>query len=220
MPADVTSGHETDWRTRLPALGDYWDPVAVATTVQRARGVLYVVAPEARFGDFSPAPELPDLPWQSRPMYPPDDLNGFVARIFGGLLPGGAGRRLEAEFEQLLRAQLEETLRKSIRDPEARKRAIDEAMERIRSRASDPTRPATGPAKPYPGLVTTPAEGHEVHLGDPGLVPPGRSDPALGESCAVGLRPLAAGTRRGAHRRPLPLLPLPRVCMAGRLPAR
>lgn len=59
------------WRTKLADVGSYWDEEAIGGFL-RASGIpLLVVAPEARFEDHHPHPELPSMPWVARPQYPP-----------------------------------------------------------------------------------------------------------------------------------------------------
>ncbi len=164
VPADVTSGRESVWRTKLRPLGGYFDPEAVATVLARHGGTLYAVAPEARFGDATPLPELPDLPWSSRPMLPPDDLDGFLMRQTGGLAPAGHGRVLAAE----LLAELEEQLRKSIPDPVERARVLAGLLKGLGGGPPPPDgvlpQPVTPPAGPKPRptahLRPLPTRGH------------------------------------------------------------
>ncbi|MHC5011715.1 MAG: hypothetical protein ACYTG6_12350, partial [Planctomycetota bacterium] len=59
------------WRRTLLPVGTYWREEVVGAALAKARVPLLVVAPEGRFEDHSPLPELPSLPWASRPAYPP-----------------------------------------------------------------------------------------------------------------------------------------------------
>lgn len=58
------------WRRKLPEPGGYWDEERVAAAVRAAGATLDVVAPEARFGDFLPTTDIPELPFVSRPRVP------------------------------------------------------------------------------------------------------------------------------------------------------
>lgn len=153
IPADVTRGYESQWRTKLARLGTYWNDDAVATTLQRHAGRLYVIAPEARFGDFSPAPGLPDLPWVSRPMYPPEDLYGWLHAVLGGLAPGGAGRHVEAD----LRAELDRKLAALVPDPVERAKLIDSMLRGMPKESV--TTPGPQPRRPHPVLLPPPETG-------------------------------------------------------------
>jgi uncharacterized membrane protein YeaQ/YmgE (transglycosylase-associated protein family) len=57
IPAGTTDGFESEWRTKLLPVGRYWDGDQVGRLVRDEGARLYVVAPEARFGDFEPYPE-------------------------------------------------------------------------------------------------------------------------------------------------------------------
>jgi len=71
--AEGAAGLPTDesWRAKLLPLGGYWDEEEVAKTLHKRSSGLFVVAPEARFCDFLPVVEIPDVPWASRPVAPP-----------------------------------------------------------------------------------------------------------------------------------------------------
>jgi hypothetical protein len=55
------------WRRKLLRVGQYWDEEAIGRRLERKNVVLDVIAPEARFCDFWPLQEIPELPWAARP---------------------------------------------------------------------------------------------------------------------------------------------------------
>ncbi|MGE0192211.1 MAG: hypothetical protein AB7T63_09225 [Planctomycetota bacterium] len=128
--AGSAQGYESEWRTKLLEPGTYFDPVAVDAVLTRFRCSLLVVAPEARFGDFTPIVEMPELPWVARPHLPPDDFRISVEMR--------EGRRRGPS----MRDQLDDALRDSIPDPAARRRRVEELLGRA---------PRTG--TPGPGLA-------------------------------------------------------------------
>ncbi len=85
---------DSHWRRLLLPVGDYWDEEHVATQCRRAHVMLHVVSPEARFGDFLPLSEAPDLPWVSRPIWPQrsEDPPPWPRRGLPPVTPPGDGR--------------------------------------------------------------------------------------------------------------------------------
>ena len=65
-----TTTAENRWRRALAPVGAYWDEEAVGEAVAAKGAVLWIVAPEARFGDALPVEELPQAPWACRPALP------------------------------------------------------------------------------------------------------------------------------------------------------
>ncbi|MHC4862023.1 MAG: hypothetical protein ACYTDY_18235, partial [Planctomycetota bacterium] len=57
------------WRKKLLPIGKYWNEERIGSLFAEQGAVLDLVAPEARFGDFLPLPDLPELPWASRPVF-------------------------------------------------------------------------------------------------------------------------------------------------------
>lgn len=96
---------DESWRSRLLPVGAYWDEEEVATVLRKRSSALSVVAPESRFGDFLPVVEMPDVPWASRPVAPPD--------------VGGASRRLD------------EQLKPTLPDDAERARAVERVQEAL-----------------------------------------------------------------------------------------
>jgi len=70
---DAAAEAKETWRSKLLPVGEYWDEEKVANALRERSSGLFVVAPEARFCDFLPVVEIPDLPWVSRPVMPPFD---------------------------------------------------------------------------------------------------------------------------------------------------
>lgn len=70
------AGQPTDesWRAKLLPVGDYWEEEEIAEALRKRSSALFVVAPEARFGDFLPVVEIPDVPWASRPTTRPQAI--------------------------------------------------------------------------------------------------------------------------------------------------
>ena len=130
--AAARQGYESEWRSKLLDPGTYFDPVAVDAALTRFRCSLLVVAPEARFGDFTPIVELPELPWAARPHLPPDDFRVTVEQREGS-------RRGPS-----MRDQLDDILRGAMPDPAARRRRIEELMGR------GPTTGTPGPGVAHP----------------------------------------------------------------------
>lgn len=121
LQADVDKGYESEWRTKLSPVGAYFEEGRVAAALSRAACRLYVVAPEARFGDFSPLVELPELPWAARPQLPIAEL-----RVDFGQSTRGRGRG--AATGQGLREQLDEAMRDLVPDAEERRARVEELL--------------------------------------------------------------------------------------------
>ena len=136
---EATAGPEAaaPWRRALLAVGRYWDEEAIATALGRAHGTLFVVAPEVRFGDETPLPTRPELPWAARPQRPPPDLFGSFD-----------GRGGEDPYDQLLRADLERDLAEEFPDPVERKQEIDRLLgvDEPPEGRTEPAPPSTPPA--------------------------------------------------------------------------
>lgn len=64
------SSREDRWRRALAPVGAYFDEEAVGDSVAAKGDVLWIVAPETRFGDALPVEELPQAPWACRPSLP------------------------------------------------------------------------------------------------------------------------------------------------------
>jgi hypothetical protein len=65
--ADDADADETRWRRKLLPRGRGFDPERVAGAIEALHGVFFAIAPEARFGDFLPVPDVPQSPWATRP---------------------------------------------------------------------------------------------------------------------------------------------------------
>jgi len=165
--ADPKHGYESEWRTKLAPVGTYFQEGRVAALLKRSGCRLYVIAPEARFGDFTPHVELPELPWAARPHLPQD--NSRVQTVSMGRLPGPARLRGRARRDvQSMRELLEESLKKIFPDPEERKKRIEEILEQHNA-APDPAVPGLGaPITPsVPGMVSTHAGGLRFRASTP-----------------------------------------------------
>jgi hypothetical protein len=96
------------WRRKLSDVGAYWDAEKVGAAVAAAGARLFVVAPEARFGDFLPLEEIPQAPWASRPRaepHPGDSKHpGATPSDDGGETPAMSDEAIAA-MERQLRAQ-------------------------------------------------------------------------------------------------------------------
>lgn len=152
IPAHRTFGWESEWRTKLRPVGEYFDEQAVGTVLQREGCRLYVVAPEAYFGDFSPMPEMPPLPWAARPQFPPEDLFRRIAGVRGGAGPAPAPAPRPGGAREEMRAQLDRALRDTIPDPTERRRTIEEMLDRM----EQPSLPGAPPSTTTPGGRTRP----------------------------------------------------------------
>jgi hypothetical protein len=115
--AEADKGYESEWRRKLAPAGTSFDEGRVAAALSRFACRLYVVAPEARFGQIAPFLEAPELPWMSRPHLPLGELRWDPGPTTG---PGRGGRSL--------RDLLDEGFRDTIPDPEDRRRAVEEAL--------------------------------------------------------------------------------------------
>ncbi len=200
IPAHRTPGWESAWRTKLRPVGDYFDEQAVGTMLQREGCRLYVVAPEAYFGDFSPMAEMPPLPWAARPEFPPDDLLGRIANRRGG----GTGARPPSRDTQ--RQALDEMLKGVIPDPEARRKAVEAALEQMDA-APPPTTPGrSGAAASLRGAYRH--AGNPLRGGDAHLVSDDRRACSLRQSRTLRLRRVALGPGRGEDAGEVRLLPI------------
>ena len=106
--SSLDEGPAFRWRRMLLPVGTYWDEERVGSVFRRAHCPLYVVSPEARFGDSTPFSDLPDFPWQSRPMLPPptdsfDDADES-APLIGKVDPEEIARLL-ADADRAMKAQ-------------------------------------------------------------------------------------------------------------------
>lgn len=88
-------GEPEPWRRLLSPIGGYWEEEKIGALLAQARCPLLIVAPEARFGDFTPVTELPELPWAARPEMPGAGprVRGLDDAIDGGL-PGDLRRKV------------------------------------------------------------------------------------------------------------------------------
>ena len=130
LEADADKGFESEWRRKLSPIGTYFDEGQVRAALAPFGCRLYVVAPEARFGDFTPYVELPELPWVARPHLPGDTLRTTLEHA--GPRRGG-------------RQRLEERLRDGHLDPEERRRLLEEALKNPPPERTGPDGPGFGP---------------------------------------------------------------------------
>jgi hypothetical protein len=100
---------DESWRSKLAPVGAYWDEERVGAVLRERSSGLFVIAPEARFCDFLPVIEIPDVPWASRPQ---------SYRSIAVFAPD--------------RESIDRDLRPLIPDEEDRKRAVDRSIEKIR----------------------------------------------------------------------------------------
>jgi len=139
---------ESSWRTRLRDVGTYWDEEAIAARLEREGCRFYAVAPESHFCDFRPFVELPELPWVSRPQFPP--------LRFASDSPRGPVTSRDGFDEDALRRDLDRMLEGTIPDPEERAREVERRLARLRAA----WRKAQGPREDRPGRSpTTPGPG-------------------------------------------------------------
>ena len=136
---------ESAWRTRLRDIGTYWDEEAIAARLERDRAAFYAIAPESHFCDFRPFVELPELPWVSRPQFPP---LRFGSRD-GPVTPP------DVFDEDGVRRMLDEQLKGAFPDPGERQREVERQVRRLRAawkQAQGPRtdRPRRSPATPGP----------------------------------------------------------------------
>ncbi|MFV1958475.1 MAG: hypothetical protein ACC662_03575, partial [Planctomycetota bacterium] len=143
---------ESSWRPKLLPIGRYWDAEKIAAQLVADGCRLYVVAPEARFGDFRPFVELPQAPWAARPRFPALRRRGFD---FGS----GSPFRMSETDEAALRRQLDAELKPFVPDPEERKRLIEAMLAGRRAEGGTPGPLSPRPWRPRP-RVTTPGEGN------------------------------------------------------------
>ena len=84
LPESTTPSNAKDdelWRDRLLRRGDYWNEETLISTLRSSRARLVIVGPEARFGDFRPASDLPEAPWAARPHVPEEAPSDGVAGV-------------------------------------------------------------------------------------------------------------------------------------------
>jgi hypothetical protein len=91
------------WRRKLSDIGEYWDAERVGSALAAAHSLLFVVAPESRFGDFLPLTDLPDAPWASRPA-----AMALASVPPVGTTPGAAGDSIEQMIAKLRAAGVPE----------------------------------------------------------------------------------------------------------------
>ena len=139
---------ESAWRTRLRDIGTYWDEEAIATRIERDRSAFYVVAPESHFCDFRPFVELPEMPWVSRPKFPP--------LRFGSNSRQGPVTRPDGFDEDAVRRSLDEQLRDEIPDPDARRREVERRLVSLRAAWKKAQGPREGRPTGRQGSPTTP----------------------------------------------------------------
>ncbi len=99
LPEAWADGEEP-WRRRLLPVGDYWKEEAVSSVLRAANARLVVIAPEARFGDFLPVQDLPDVPWASRPQAPSMAVPSAFDRGDPGVPDLGGREELERQFRE------------------------------------------------------------------------------------------------------------------------
>lgn len=96
---------ERGWRRKLLPVGDAFNAETVAPMLERKGCRLYVVSPEAFFGDHVPYCELPVLPWTSRPrLLPYDFADGAQVE---GIEEGGTLRLPYPEIDPVIRRLLD-----------------------------------------------------------------------------------------------------------------
>jgi hypothetical protein len=64
---NVIRSNREFWRNLLCRFGTYWEEEAIGGFLAGKGIELDVIAPEARFGDFLPHTDVPELPWAARP---------------------------------------------------------------------------------------------------------------------------------------------------------
>jgi hypothetical protein len=159
--ADAGEPHAA-WRNKLLPVGDYWDEEAIGQTLAKRRCLLWVVAPEVRFGHEHPMPTRPALPWASRPQRPPPDLYGSY------------GADEDEAYDAMLREDLERDLASEIPDPVERKKRIDEILgkgEEDESGRDEETTSVPGDATGDEGVPGGAGRGGRFTSGPPCLFP-------------------------------------------------
>lgn len=151
---------ESAWRTRLREIGTYWDEEAIAARLERDRCLFYAIAPESHFCDFRPFVELPELPWASRPQFPP--------LRFGSSSRRGPVTRLDTFDEDVVRRRLDEQLKNVIPDAAARRREVERCLVKLRAA----WKKAQGPREDRPG-------DRRRSPSTPGALPPRSQPPSL-----------------------------------------
>lgn len=144
--------YEFEWRRKLLPVGEYWEEEKVGALLAGANCPLFVVAPEARFGDMAPIPEMPQLPWAARPQHPHPMIALGLSRLFGGLAPGMhefpgelVSRTLAGYREHLER---DPELKKQFPDREERRKEIDRRIAEMARRLSERRVPDSIPMTP------------------------------------------------------------------------
>jgi hypothetical protein len=115
LPEQWVIGHfgtePESWRPLLSPVGGYWEEEKIGALLAQARCPLFLVAPEARFGDATPVTELPELPWAARPVLPAAGI-ALGPRLLGSrdlddILKGKLPDRLRREILSALRDGLD-----------------------------------------------------------------------------------------------------------------
>lgn len=94
------SGEADPWRSALFPDGGYWDEEKLGEIALKRDVMLFVIAPEAKFGDCQPLDDIPEAPLASRPRARPVADPGLA-------LPPAAPRALPAADRSVMVADLQ-----------------------------------------------------------------------------------------------------------------